>query len=103
MKTYIVYKWDCIIRWALFGLVTLLVNLSRIFSDVIDKPIMLSVCTIFFYFLVPVHFVLWLISLIFSIKNKQVKRTVFCAVAPIISIICLFFLIIIHVAMTGGV
>ena len=103
MKIFIVYKWDCIIRWGLFGLVVLLVLLSSDSIALIDNPIVLSAFTLLFYLFIPIHLVLWLISLIFSIKNKQVPHIVFCAIAPIVSIVFLFFLIIIHVAMTGGV
>ena len=103
MKIFVVYKWDCIIRWSLFGLVVLLVFLSGDTLALIDKPIALSAFTLLFYLFIPVHPILWLISLIFSIKNKQAPRIVFCVIAPIVSIICLFFLIIMHVLMTGGV
>ena len=103
MKIFIVYKSDCIIRWGLFGLVVLLAFLSGNSIALIDKPIELSACTLILYLFMPVHLVLWLISFIFSIKNKQVPRIVFCVIAPIVSIVFLFLLIIIHVIMTGGV
>lgn len=103
MKIFIIYKWDCIIRWVLFGLVVLLALLSSDPIALIDNPTVLSAVTLLSYLFIPIHSVLWLISFIFSIKNKQVPRIVFCVIAPIVSIIFLFFLIIIHVAMTGGV
>ena len=103
MKIFIVYKWDCIIRWVLFGLVALLAFLSSDLINLIDAPTGLSGFTLLFYLFIPIHPILWLISLIFSIKNKQVPRIVFCIIAPILSIIFLFFLIIMHVVMTGGV
>lgn len=103
MKIFVVYKWDCIIRWGLFGLVALLAFLSGDAVALIDNPIALSGFTLLFYLFIPIHPILWLISLIFSIKNKQVPRIVFCVIAPIVSIVFLFFLIIMHVVMTGGV
>ncbi len=103
MKIFIVYKWDCIIRWVLFGLVALLAFLSSDAIELIDNPITLSAFTLLLYLFIPIHPILWLISLIFSIKNKQVPRIVFCVIAPVVSIIFLLVLIIIHVAITGGV
>lgn len=103
MKIYIVYKWDCIIRWGLFGLVVLLALLASEPIALIDNPITLSVFTLFFYLFIPIHPILWLISLILSIKNKKASSIVFCVIAPIVSIIFLLILIIMHVAMTGGV
>ncbi len=103
MKIFVVYKWDCIIRWGLFGLVVLFTLLSSDSIALIDNPTGLSAFTLLFYLFIPVHPVLWLISLIVSIKNKQVSRIVFCVIAPIVSIVFLFFLVVVHVAMTGGV
>ena len=103
MKIFVVYKWDCFIRWGLFGLVALLAFLSSDAVALIDNPTALSAFTLLFYLFIPIHPILWLISLIFSIKNKQVPRIVFCVIAPIVSIVFLFFLIIMHVVMTGGV
>lgn len=103
MKIFIFYKWDCFIRWGLFGIVVLLALLSGESIALIDRPIVLSAFTLLFYLFVPIHPILWLLSLIFSIKYKQVWRIIFCVIAPIVSVICLFFLIIMHVAMTGGV
>mgnify|MGYP003419705647 FL=1 len=103
MKMFIVYKWDCIIRWVLFGLVALLAFLSSDSIDLINNPTTLSACALLLYLFIPVHPVFWLISLINSINNKQVPRIVFCIIAPIISIIFLFSLIVIHVMITGGV
>ena len=103
MKIFIVYKWDCIIRWVLFGLVALLAFLSSDAIELIDNPITLSAFSLLIYLFIPIHPILWLISLIFSIKNKQVPSIVFCVIAPVVSIFFLLILIIIHVAITGGV
>lgn len=103
MKIFKVYKWDCIIRWVLFGLVAFLSMLASDAFDLISYPIVLGGFTLLLYLAVFVHFILWLIALIFSIKNKKIPAIIFCIIAPIISISFLFFLIIIHVSMTGGV
>ena len=103
MKIFIVYKWDCIIRWVLFGLVALLAFLSSDAIGLIENPPTLSAFSLLIYLFIPIHPILWLISLILSIKNKKASSIVFCIIAPILSIIFLFFLIIMHVVMTGGV
>ena len=74
MKIFIVYKWDCMIRWVLFGLVALLAFLSSDAIELIDNPITLSAFSLLIYLFIPIHPILWLISLIFSIKNKQLPK-----------------------------
>ena len=103
MKMFQVYKWDCIIRWVLFGVVALLAYLSSDAVNLISNPTTWSACALLLYLFIPVHPVFWLIALIFSIKNKQVPRIVFCIIAPIVSIVFALTLIVIHVVITGGV
>ncbi len=103
MKMFKVYKWDCIVRWVLFGLVAFLSLLAGDAFDLISYPIIIAVLTLLIYLPIPVHLILWVIALIFSIKNKKWSSVIFCIIAPIVSIAFLFFLIIIHVSMTGGV
>ena len=103
MKIFKVYKWDCIISWVLFGLLAVLFFLYDA-CGVIDSPITVSGLNIvYFFFLIPVHLILWLISVIFSIKDKQIPAIIFCFLSPIVSAALVFFLIIIHVSITGGV
>ena len=103
MKIFKVYKWDCIISWILFGLLAILFCLYEGF-EVIDCPILVSGSSLVYYlFLIPVHLILWLISVIFSIKDKQLPAIIFCFISPIVSVAFTFFIIIIHVYITGGV
>lgn len=88
MKIFKVYKWDCIISWILGGLSLLDVAIMRNGDFLFTQGVIY-----YFYYLIPVHLVLWLIALISSIKNKQVSSITFCAVSPLISIIALFFII----------
>ena len=101
MKMFRVYKWDCMIRWGLFGLVVLFAFLSGDSIGLIDYPVSLSGSTLFLYIFVPIHPILWLIALIVSIKNKKVPQIVFSVIAPIVSVVFLFFLFVIHVYKTG--
>ncbi len=101
MKIFKIYKWDCIVRWILF------VSAAFVWfffgtNEGFHYPTPLSGLPLLLY-LIPIHPVLWLISIIVSIKNKKIPAIVFDCIAPVISIAFLFFLIIIHVDVTGGV
>lgn len=101
MVMYKIYQWDCIVRWILFvsaAFVWFLFGTNIVSS----YPTPLSGLPLLLY-LVPIHPILWLISIIVSIKNKKIPAIVFHFIAPIVSIAFLFFLIIIHVDITGGV
>ncbi len=98
MVMYKVYKWDCIVRWILLGLAAFV----WFFFGTNSFPTPLSGLPLLLY-IIPVHPVLWLISIIVSIKNKKIPSIVFNCIAPVISIAFLFLLIIIHVDVTGGV
>lgn len=101
MKIFQIYKWDCIIRWILFGLAAF-VGILYGMELIPSYPIPLSGLPLLLY-LIPVHPILWLISIILTIKNKKIPAIVFSCIAPVVSIAFLFFLIIIHVGITGGV
>ena len=101
MKMFQLYKWDCIIRWVLFGLAAFIWILYGM-DFISSYPVPLSGVTLLLY-LIPVHLILWLISIIVTIKNKKIPAIIFSCIAPIVSIAFLFFLIIIHVGITGGV
>ena len=101
MVMYKVYKWDCIVRWILLVLAAFVWFLYGT-NIVPTYPTPLSGLPLLLY-LIPIHPVLWLISIIVSIKNKKIPAIVFNCIAPIISVAFLFLLIIIHVDITGGV
>lgn len=101
MVMYKIYKWDCIVRWILLVLAAIFWFLYG--TNVVSTyPTPLSGLPLLLY-LIPVHPVLWLISIIVSIKNKKIPAIIFNCIAPIVSIAFLFLLIIIHVGVTGGV
>ena len=101
MVMYKVYKWDCIVRWILLVLAAFVWFLYGT-GSVPSYPTPLSGLPLLLY-LIPMHPILWLISIIVSIKNKKIPAIVFNCIAPIVSIAFLFLLIIIHVNVTGGV
>ncbi len=101
MVMYKIYKWDCIIRWVLLVLAAFVWFLYGT-GSVAFYPTQLSGLPLLLY-LVPIHPILWLISIIVSIKDKIIPAIVFNCIAPIVSIAFLFLLIIIHVNITGGV
>jgi len=101
MVMYKVYKWDCIVRWILCVSATFYWFLYGT-NTVASYPTPLSGLPLLLY-LIPMHPILWLISIIVSIKNKKIPAIVFNCIAPVISIAFLFLLIIIHVNITGGV
>lgn len=96
MKMIKVYKWDCIIRWVAFGVFMFFALISEDFLNLFSYPYPINFFIfLMFLYMVPVHPIFWLISLIYSIKEKQKKSIIFSILAPFLSVVffCIFFLI----------
>ncbi len=103
MRMIKIYKWDCIIRWGVAGLIIFFGVLSNDFLDLLPYayPVISGFFTMLFY-LIPVHPIFWLLSLIFSIKNKQKAQIIFSIIAPIVSILFFLMLVIFHAVYAGN-
>jgi len=97
MKMIKVYKWDCIIRWVAFGVFAFFALISEDFLNLFSRPypIGFMIFTMFLY-IIPIHPIFWLISLIYSIKEKQKKSIIFSILAPIVSFVFAFLFLFIH-------
>ena len=101
------YIWYCFVTWSLWGISIILslcarTDLGTTNTSLFPIALIFSKLSIFIYFL-PFQLILFILSLIRTIKQKNGNGIAFSIGLFIITTVFSFFLIVTHVWLTGGV